>query len=68
MKFNFIITLLILLYSAITFAEVKTKFLLINKSNRNLIVFLNNGEVKNFTISLGFEPFGKKVKRRWQNS
>tara|TARA_B100001989_G_scaffold160646_1_gene115200 strand:+ start:3790 stop:4278 length:489 start_codon:yes stop_codon:yes gene_type:complete len=63
MKFNFVITLLLLVYSAITFAESKTKFLLINKSNRNLLVFLNNGEVKSFSISLGFEPLGKKVKK-----
>ena len=45
------------------YAEVKTKFLLINKSNRDLLIFLNNGEIKNFSISLGFEPFGKKIKK-----
>ena len=63
MKFNFFITLLLLLYSSITFAEIKTKFLLINKSDRNLLIFLNNGIVKSFSISLGFEPFGKKIKK-----
>ena len=40
-----------------------TKYLLINKSSRELIVFLDNGEKEIFSISLGFEPVGKKTKR-----
>ncbi len=57
----FKIFLIIFLY--ISIAESNTKYLLINKSNRELIVFLNDGEIKNFSISLGFEPFGKKIKK-----
>ena len=63
MKLKFFIALLLLSYTNVIYAEVKTKLLLINKSNRDLLIFLNNGEIKNFSISLGFEPFGKKIKR-----
>ena len=63
MKFKFFIALFFLSQTNVIYAEVKTKLLLINKSNRDLLIFLNNGEIKNFSISLGFEPFGKKIKK-----
>ena len=63
MKLKFIITLFLLSHTNLIYAEVKTKLLLINKSNRDLLIFLNNGEIKNFSISLGFEIFGKKIKK-----
>tara|TARA_S200000501_G_scaffold317896_1_gene311440 strand:+ start:219 stop:704 length:486 start_codon:yes stop_codon:yes gene_type:complete len=40
----------------------ETKYLIINKSNRELIAFLNTGKVKKFSVSLGFEPNGTKIK------
>ena len=63
MKFKFFIILFLLSHTNVIYAEVKTKLLLINKSDRDLLIFLNNGEIKNFSISLGFEPFGKKIKK-----
>ena len=63
MKFSFLVLLFFLLYSGFTFADIKINYLIINKSSRQLLIFLNNGEIKNFSISLGFEPFGTKVKR-----
>ncbi len=45
MKFKFLIALLFLSQTNVIYAEVKTKFLLINKSNRDLLIFLNNGEI-----------------------
>ena len=63
MKLNVFTLLLLLLYCGITLAETQTKYLLINKSNRELLAFLSNGEIKSFVISLGFEPFGRKVKK-----
>ena len=63
MKFYFFILVFFLLYNNITYADIKTNYLIINKSSRQLVIFLNNGEIKNFAISLGFEPFGTKVKK-----
>ena len=63
MRLTFFLILLLALNNSITFAEVKTKYLLINKSSRDLFIFLDNGEIKNFSISLGFEPLGKKIKK-----
>ena len=63
MKFNFFLLVFFLLYCNLTFADIKTNYLIINKSSRQLVIFLNNGEIKNFSISLGFEPFGTKVKK-----
>ena len=45
MKFKFLIALFFLSQTNVIYAEVKTKFLLINKSNRDLLIFLNNGEI-----------------------
>ena len=63
MKFNFFVLIFFLLSYNLTFADIKTNYLIINKSSRKLVIFLNNGEIKNFSISLGFEPFGTKVKK-----
>ena len=63
MNFNFLVLIFFFLTSGITFADIKTNYLIINKSSRQLLIFLNNGEIKNFSISLGFEPFGTKVKK-----
>ena len=63
MNINSLITVLIFLFNSLAVAEIKTKYLLVNKSSRQLLVFLNNGDIKNFSISLGFEPFGTKVKK-----
>ena len=63
MKINFILKIVLIFYINIAVSETDTKYLLINKSNRELIAFLNNGEVKTFSISLGFEPYDTKVKK-----
>jgi murein L,D-transpeptidase YafK len=63
MKFNFFLLVFFLLYCNLTFADIKTNYLIINKSSRQLVIFLNNGEIKSFSISLGFEPYGTKVKK-----
>ena len=63
MKKIFIFKIFSIFLLNLSFAESNTKYLLINKSNRELKVFLNNGEIKTFSISLGFEPLGKKIKK-----
>ena len=63
MKFNFFLTILFLFYCCFAFSEITTNFLLVNKLDRKLIVFLDNGDIKNFSISLGFEPLGTKIKK-----
>ena len=64
MKINlFLLKIFFLVSLNFSVVESNTKYLLINKSNRELIVFLDNGEIKNFKVSLGFEPVGKKIKK-----
>ena len=46
-----------------TSALGNTKYILVNKSDRELKIFLENGKIKTFSVSLGFEPNGKKLKR-----
>ena len=41
----------------------KTKYILVSKSDRELTIFLENGKIKKFSVSLGFEPNGKKIKK-----
>ena len=46
-----------------TFASNEIDFIIVNKSERTLSI-LNNGKIlKKFSISLGFEPTGNKIKR-----
>ena len=60
---KYFITLMLFFSYSFAIAEIKTKYLLVNKSNRQLLIFFDNGEVKDFSISLGFEPYGTKVKK-----
>ena len=66
---KYIIYIILFIFSFnISLSLADTKYLIINKSNRELIVFLEDGLKKKFSISLGFEPYGKKLKRRWKNT
>ena len=62
MKIIWILKILILLYFNLGTANAVSKFLVIDKSIRQLTVFFENGNIKTFKISLGFEPIGKKIK------
>ena len=55
--------LLIFLYFIYSYSFSNSKYILVNKAERELIVFLQSGEIKKFSVSLGFEPYGKKIKR-----
>lgn len=46
-----------------TSALGNAKYILVNKSDRELKIFLENGKIKTFSVSLGFEPNGKKTKK-----
>ena len=51
----------LLTFKALTYNDIN--FIIVNKGERTLSI-LNDGEVlKKFSISLGFEPTGKKVKK-----
>ena len=63
MKIIFLLKFFFIFLINVSIAESNTKYLLINKSKRELIVFLDDGEIKKFSVSLGFEPFGKKTKK-----
>ena len=62
----FIFLKIIFLYFILTFhalTDNNINFIIINKGDRSLSI-LNDGEVfKKFSISLGFEPTGKKIKK-----
>tara|TARA_B100001248_G_C27398202_1_gene467422 strand:+ start:6178 stop:6669 length:492 start_codon:yes stop_codon:yes gene_type:complete len=61
---KYIIYIIFFIFSVnVSLSLADTKYLIINKSNRELIVFLENGLKKKFSISLGFEPYGKKIKK-----
>ena len=64
MNKKYIIYIILFIFSFnISISLANTKYLIINKSNRELIVFLEDGLKKKFSISLGFEPYGKKIKK-----
>ena len=64
MNKKYIIYIILFFFSVnISLTLADTKYLIINKSNRELIVFLEDGLKKKFSISLGFEPYGKKIKK-----
>ena len=53
----------IIFFLSLSEAVSNTRYLQINKADRKLIIFLDNGKEETFTVSLGFEPFGKKIKK-----
>ncbi len=46
-----------------TVASNEIDFIVVNKSERIISLFNNGDKLKSFSISLGFEPNGKKIKK-----
>ena len=63
MIIKFFFKILFLLFINQSVADVYAEYILISKSNRLISMFLSNGNVRNFSISLGFEPYDTKVKK-----
>ena len=55
-------TIVLLFFSKILLAN-KIDFIIINKQDRQVILYNKGKEVKSFSMSLGFEPLGKKIKK-----
>ena len=62
MKKITILTFILIIFSKALLAN-KVDFIIVNKEDRNIILFNNGKELKKFSISLGFEPLGTKIKK-----
>ena len=62
MKKITILIFILIIFSKALLAN-KVDFIIVNKEDRNIILFNNGKELKKFSISLVFEPLGTKIKK-----